>query len=56
MKTNEDKYHLIVNTNELTEIRVGDFSIENSGSEKFLGVNIDSIVMLTIDATKQIKN
>ena len=42
MKTNEDKCHLIVSTNELTEIQIGDFSIKNSASEKLLGVNIDS--------------
>ena len=42
MKTNEDKCHLIVDTNELTEIQIGDFSIKNSASEKLLGVNIDS--------------
>ena len=28
MKTNEDKCHLIVSTNELTEIQVRDFSIK----------------------------
>ena len=59
MKTNEDKCHLILSTNELTEIQVGDFSIKNSGSEKLLGVNIDSklnFVMLTIYAIKQIKH
>ena len=42
MKANEDKCHLIVNTNELTEIKIGDFTIKNSASEKLLGVNIDS--------------
>ena len=42
MKTNDDKCHLIANTNELTEIQIGDFSIKNSGSEKLLGINIDS--------------
>ena len=42
MKTNEDKCHLIVGTNELTEIQIGDFSVKNSGSEKLLDVNIDS--------------
>ena len=42
MKTNEDKCHLIVSTNELTEIKIGDFSIKNSANEKLLGVNIDS--------------
>ena len=42
MKTNEDKCHLIVSTNELTEIQRGDFTIKDSASEKFLGVNINS--------------
>ena len=41
MKTNEDNCHLIVNTNEFTEIQTGDFPIESSGNEKLLGVNID---------------
>ena len=40
--SNEDKCHLIVSTNELTEIQIGDFSIKNSANEKLLGVNIDS--------------
>ena len=42
MKTNEDKSHLIVSTNELTEIQIGDFSVKKSASEKLLGVIIDS--------------
>ena len=42
MKTNKEKCHLIVSTNELTEIQIGDFSIKNSANEKLLGVNIDS--------------
>ena len=42
MKTNEDKCHLIVSTNELTEIQIRDFSIKNSANGKLLGVNIDS--------------
>ena len=41
MKTNEDKCHLIVSTNELTEIQIGVFSIKYGGSEKLLGVNTD---------------
>ena len=41
MKTNEDECHLIVSTNELTEIQIGDSSIKNSASEELLGVNID---------------
>ena len=63
MKTNEDKCNLIVSTNELIEIQIGDFSIKNSASEKLLGLNIDRlidnlilIVMLSIYAIKQVKN
>ena len=47
MKANEDKCHLIVSTNELTEIQMGDLKIKNSASKKFLDVNIDS--KLTFD-------
>ena len=42
MKANEDKCHLIVSTNELTEIQIRDFSTKNGDSEKLLGFNIDS--------------
>ena len=42
IKTNEDRCNLIVSTNELTEIQIGDFSIKNSASEKLLAINIDS--------------
>ena len=31
-----------LSTNELTGIQIGNFSVKNSGSEKLLGVNIDS--------------
>ena len=34
--------NIIVSTNELTEIQIGDFTIKNSASEKLLGVDIDS--------------
>ena len=42
MKANEGKCHLIISANELTEIQIGNFSVENSATEKLLGVNIDS--------------
>ena len=42
MKANEDKCNLIVSTNELTEIQIGDFTIKNSAIEKLLGVKINS--------------
>ena len=34
MKTNEDKCHLIVSTNEVTEIQIGGFSIKYIGQLK----------------------
>ena len=46
-KGNPDKCHLLVSTNEKTKINIGDFSIENSGCEKLLGVKIDN--KLTFD-------
>ena len=57
IKFNENKCHLIVSTNELVEIQIGDFTIKDSASEKLLGINIDSkLVMLTVYAIKQIAN
>ena len=41
MKSNSDKCHLIVSTNDTTEIQIGDFVIKSSSTEKLLGVNID---------------
>ena len=42
MKGNTDKCHLIVSTDEPTEIRVGESLIKNSTCEKLLGVKIDN--------------
>ena len=44
-KGNPDKYHLLVSTNEKTNINIGEFSIENSDCEKLLGVKIDNKLM-----------
>ena len=41
MKSNSDKCHLIVSTNDTTEIQIGDFEIKSSSTEKLLGVTID---------------
>ena len=41
MKSNSDKCHLIVSTNDTTEIQIGDFVIKSSSTEKLLGVTID---------------
>ena len=44
-KGNPDKYHLLVSTNEKTNINIGEFSIENSDCEKLLGVKTDNKLM-----------
>ena len=36
------KFHLIVLTNEIVQIQIGNFSIKNSSNEKMLGVIIES--------------
>ena len=40
MKSNSDKCHLRVNTNDIAKIQIGDFSIKSTSSEKLLGVKI----------------
>ena len=42
MKRNTDKCHLIVSTDELIEIRVGESLIKSSTCEKLLGIKIDN--------------
>ena len=42
MKSNNDKCHLIVITNDIAEIQIGDFLIKSSSSEKLPGVDIGS--------------
>ena len=44
-KGNPDKCHLLVSTNEKTNTNIGEFSTENSGFEKLLGVKIDNKLM-----------
>ena len=46
-KSNPDKCHLLVSTNEKTKINIGEFSIESSDCEKLLEVKIDN--KLTFD-------
>ena len=60
MKSNSDKCHLIVSTNDTTEIQIEDLVIKSSSTEKLLGVTIDC--KLNFDShvkhlcKKQIKN
>ena len=42
MKSNADKCHLLVNTNESVKITIRDFDINNSSCEKLLGVKFDN--------------
>lgn len=36
------KFHLIISTNEIVQIQIGNFSIKNSSNENMLGIIIDS--------------
>ena len=47
MKSNPDKCHLLVSSCEKIKIKIGDFAMENSKYEKFLGVHFDN--RLTFD-------
>ena len=42
MKSNPDKYHLLVSTNDNVKIRIGNFQIENTKREKLLGIQFDN--------------
>ena len=41
MKSNADKCHLLVSTNETVKIQVGNYNIANSKREKLLGIKFD---------------
>ena len=41
MKINADKCRLLVSTNNTVKIKIGNFDITNSKSEKLLGVKFD---------------
>ena len=41
MRINADKCHLLVSTNNTVKIKIGNFDITNSKSEKLLGVKFD---------------
>ena len=43
MKSNSYKCHLIVSSNDVVEIQIGNSVIENSNQGKLLGVKIDNI-------------
>ena len=42
MKSNADKYHLLVSSNEKVTIKIGSHEIANAKREKLLGVHLDS--------------
>ena len=41
MRINADKCHLLVSTNNTVKMKIGNFDITNSKSEKLLGVKFD---------------
>ena len=45
MKSNADKCHLLVSSNEKVTIKIGSHEIANTKREKPLGVHLDSIVI-----------
>ena len=47
MKANADKCHLLITTNEEKSISVGGKKIQNSNSEKLIGVIIDNKLSFT---------
>ena len=47
MKANADKFHLLITANEERNISIGGKKIQNSKSEKLLGVTIDNKLSFT---------
>ena len=47
MKANADKCHLLIKTNEERDLSIGGEKIQNSKSEKLLGVTIDNKLSFT---------
>ena len=47
MKVNADKCHLLITTNEEKSISIGGKKIQNSNSEKLIGVIIDNKLSFT---------
>ena len=57
MKSNPDKCHLLVSTNDNVAIRIGKFQIENTKREKHLGIQFDNkLSFSTIIYQKYVKN
>ena len=42
MKSNPDKSHLLVSTNDNVAVKIGNFQIENTNWEKLLGIQFDN--------------
>ena len=42
MKSNPDKCHFLVSTNDNVKTRIGNFEIENTKREKLLGIQFDN--------------
>ena len=52
LKDNPDKCHLIVRTNQKTNINTGEFHIDSSDREKLLAINIDNKFMFDRHASE----
>ena len=55
MKINADKCHLLVSTNNTVKIKIGNFDITNSKSEKLLGIKFDHKISLDDHISKLCK-
>ena len=53
MKLNTDKFHLLLNSRELNTLKLCDLQINNSLSEKLLGITFDCTLKLNKDIRKQ---
>ena len=42
MKVNKNKCHLVISNNEKVSMKIDNIELENTSSEKFLGITIDS--------------
>ena len=55
IKSNPDKCHLFVSTNDNFAIRIGNFRVENTKSEKLIGIQFDNKLSFDYHFTRNIK-
>ena len=56
MKSNPDKCHLLVSTNDNVTIRIGNFQIENTKRETLLGIQFDNKLSFDYHLSEICKN